>query len=289
MSAFFRSASRCALIPLLAALVANASQREAQALVYGTVTATFQGVKPGQNVGITFSDGTVSTVAGMFEWELAGNGFEPDAINGHLLGSNPFSGKFFTNCIEIGENVTPGATYTFSIVDLTQAPNMGKGVGGQSPGSNMTSVQADLLRELYGKFRSEINTSLNNASEKEDAAAFQLAIWETVFETVGKLGRVDNEPGNLDKSFAQAASATIDKANAWLSDILNNDRPKATLFGLTNSGKNGVLGVQDQVIELDIGGGALPPPPLAMPEPASLAVWGLLGLVAVAGRKLRRR
>jgi hypothetical protein len=100
---------------------------------------------------------------------------------------------------------------TFDVVPLTEAP---------SPtfiGAPITAAKADLLRELWGRHYS---TTMAN----QQAAEFQLAVWEIVFETseVYNIGT-----GSLRSNDLNAGT------NALLSS-LNGMGPKADLVALTH-------------------------------------------------------
>jgi len=74
-------------------------------------------------------------------------------------------------CIDLTQN--PAANYaTFDVVSLTEAPDP------TFIGSTITITKADLLRELWGR---HYDVSMTN----QQAAEFQLAVWELVFETSG--------------------------------------------------------------------------------------------------------
>jgi hypothetical protein len=74
-------------------------------------------------------------------------------------------------CIDLSQN--PAGSYaTFDVVALTEAPDP------TFIGSTITVAKADLLRELWGR---HYDVSMTD----QQAAEFQLAVWELIFETSG--------------------------------------------------------------------------------------------------------
>jgi hypothetical protein len=74
-------------------------------------------------------------------------------------------------CIDLSQS--PASNYaTFDVVPLTEAPDP------TFIGSTITTAKADLLRELWGR---HYDVSMTD----QQAAEFQLAVWELVFETSG--------------------------------------------------------------------------------------------------------
>ena len=107
---------------------------------------------------------------GMFIWEPTSGSNNP----------SPFNKQFVTFCIDADQYVqTPS---TFTIKPLEQAPvSNGPGAVGSGAGTFMTSTQVDLIRELWGE--QYPNLLKGTFTEKNDkTAAFQLAIWEILFE-----------------------------------------------------------------------------------------------------------
>lgn len=113
-------------------------------------------------------------------------------------------------CIDLSQSPAP-TDATFDVVPLTEAP---------SPtfiGSTITPAKADLLQELWGRHYSLTMTN-------QQAAEFQLAVWEIIFETSGTY---DIASGSLRSNDLNPGT------NALLSS-LNGLGPKADLVALTH-------------------------------------------------------
>lgn len=152
------------------------------------------------------------------------------------------SGKFESFCIEVTETLSLAASYEFEVAALATAPT-------SIPGG-MGAAKADQVSELYGRFFAP--AILTNVT---DAVAFQVAIWEIIYDADLKLDTGSFQVQNLDAYYAVA--------QGWL-DQIDGTGPKTGLLGLK------VDGFQDQVI---------------VPEPSSvlLLIGGLASIV------LRRR
>jgi len=124
----------------------------------------------------------------------------------------------------------------------------------------MGSAKAAYLRELWGRFGSQVN---NNVS----GAAFALATYEIVFENLSAGWDLDS---GLVKARRDSGNPTlaIDLAESWLAQV-NGQGPMAQICGLTNPQH------QDFIIRV-------------VPEPMSvvLAVMGSFTLVGF--RRLRK-
>lgn len=113
-------------------------------------------------------------------------------------------------CLDLSQ-APPTTDTTFDVVPLTDAP---------SPtfiGTTITTAKADLLQELWGRHYSPTMTN-------QQAAEFQLAVWEIVFETSG-VYNIGN--GSLRSNDLNAGT------NALLSS-LDGLGPKANLVALTH-------------------------------------------------------
>jgi hypothetical protein len=114
-------------------------------------------------------------------------------------------------CIEAGQSPTYGSYATYDVIGVTGAANP------TLPGRTLTSSQGALLEELWGRFHS---TTMNS----EEAAAFQLAIWEIVGETSGTY---DIGSGSV------RSDDLIGETNVML-DSLDGTGPMASLAVLTH-------------------------------------------------------
>jgi len=144
----------------------------------GTVTMKYLGHKaaPYKTVSLyADSDGSYDDVA-RTGYEVAYGGNVVAGFYKHDVSAATGSGVYVPDplygfCIDLEQN--PANTYaTFDVVSLTEAPDP------RFIGVPMTTAKGNLLRELWGRHYGAISTN-------QQAAEFQLAVWEIIFETSG--------------------------------------------------------------------------------------------------------
>jgi hypothetical protein len=149
-------ASRSLRMLFLAAVVLAASATSVRA---GFITATFNGVSPGDTVTFKLNGGnSVSTSAGEFNWTY---------VSGTPLGTGS---TFKTFCIDLTHFITPGHTYTYNLDDPT-SPNADAQVFSGGLGAAKAAMLSDLFGQYYG-----------NIQDNHTAAAFQIAVWDIVYD-----------------------------------------------------------------------------------------------------------
>ncbi|QOJ13892.1 MAG: PEP-CTERM sorting domain-containing protein [Planctomycetia bacterium] len=225
----------------VATLVLSASAAMASA---ATVKADFINISPSRgDFDYVLNGNNDETTAGVFNWQT-------------VPGGDTDLGLFQSFCIELGQGVGDGVL--FSIVPLGNGPLPGTGTGGPGVNGPMGSAKAALIGELWARRHASIFTG-TTSQQRDKAAAFQVAIWEIVYD----------DGLNLDGgAFRENDSASwVDMAKTWLGE-LNGDPNYTTpgLVALTHPNK------QDQVT--------------LIPEPTSL---GLLALGGVGAWMRRRR
>ncbi len=160
-----------------------------------------------------------------------------------VLGGDPslLAPAFTGFCIDLNQTIQVGNSYTFTASPLEAAP---------VPGGGMGSVKANQLRELWGRYQ-----LLTTTGSSTNAAAFQIAVWEIVFDSGLDLASGAVQVGGH--------SATLTLAQGWLNS-LNGDVTKyaGNVYALTSASG------QDMIV----------------PTPGSLALLGLAGL-AIARRR----
>jgi len=228
-----KRAFACATLTLLFGLASLASA--------DSISASLSAVTPNRIVDISINGGHSyrSILAGAMQWNRTGGDHE----------GMP-TGAFDSFCIELTQYVNYHNNYTFEVVPLETAPRP----GGSGVGQGMMTLKADLLRELWGSHYGEATT-------RDSAAAFQLAVWEIVYDDGVTLN---------DGSFRVRPRSTtplyVTIAQNWL-DSLDGHGPKAHLVALSNPC------LQDQVI--------------AAPLP-SAAFGGIALVLVMAVIKIRR-
>ncbi len=165
-------------------------------------------------------------------------------------------------CIELQET-HPTTTQTYQVM-------MPDDVYNSVTGTTLGTTKANYLRELWARYYDSHWASDGPYTWQEygDAEAFAAAIWEIVYEDlpVSPIGwdvTIDSTPG---AAGFQAAYLDADKANMWLHS-LTGIGPKADLRAFVNCGH------QDYLV--------------AVPEPATVLLLGLGGLLSLAGRRRR--
>lgn len=211
----------------------------------GIVKAKFNGIFPGLGTqGNDFLQYTLDGQShqnrpGVFNWAT-----QPGSeIN---LGD-----KFKTFCIELVQGINQGDIVMYETTSVANAP---------IPGPAMGAAAADAISALWAQFWTPSFTNIS-------AAAFQIAIWELVYDT----GR-DLSSGNF---FANPVQPTTDLdqaialAQQWLSSIDDNGPKAEYLIALSHPD------YQDQIT--------------IIPEPSTLIMWGGLAAMAIGLRSRRKR
>jgi hypothetical protein len=212
----------------------------------GTVSIKYLGASaaPGTTVSLYIdSDGTYPpyeistdfTRAGYMAHDVAGATGSGQYVNDPL----------WTFCIDACQSPSYGSYAQYDVVSLTEAPNP------TFIGTTITPAKAALLEELWGRY-------YNTTMTEQQAAEFQLAIWEIVYET----------SGTYDISDGSVRSDSFNEGTNALLAGLDGTGPKSQLVALTNSV------YQDLLAEI--------------PAPGALAL-GSLGLSIVGWLRSRKK
>jgi len=182
--------------------------------------------------------------AGVFSWTRTG-GDHP---------SQP-TGDFHSVCIEVDQYINFGGNYTYNMIELEDGPKPGLALGA----GPMGDTKADQIRKLWAAHYDEALTS------NDKGAAFQVAVWETVYDDDDDLFA-----GGFRARYTSLASAPtfVQLAQQWLNGV-------SGLTAMANLGAMSSCRQQDQIV--------------MVPLPA--AAWagmGLLGGIA-AIRRARRK
>mgnify|MGYP006293167773 CR=1 FL=1 len=230
------------------------------------INMTFDNIQ-GQNVTVNYNGdrgSTISgqaTVAGRFQW----------SVNSGSAGNFGAGDTMYTFCTEITEYVQQGNSYNYDEMSLGNLP---------TPPDNelepMGGFRAGLMSELYSNHFFEAAGLNGHSFNNQKAAAFQLAVWEVVYQDADSGNETSLSSLNdmtLDVTSADGggfwatgiASATQNLANTWLSELVGNTGVGDGMIGLGSDGN------QDQVTMVPL------------PAPAMLAAVGLGGVII--GRK----
>jgi hypothetical protein len=193
---------------------------------------------------------------GMYFWEPTAGSNNP----------SPFNKSFVSFCIDVDQYVqTPSV---FTLKPLEQAPNSdGPGAYGSGPsGTFMSHTQADLLRELWGEQYAYLRLG-TETQQNDKCAAFQLAIWEILFESSATK---DASNGYLKVVYSGAKPTYVTLANQFLASTYDSGYSALeTRLGALTSATG-----QDHLV--------LVPIPTAVQAGATL-------LAAIMGIRVRRR
>jgi hypothetical protein len=153
-----------------------------------TVNATFTGVSPGQSVTMRLNGNNINTTAGAF------NFVRKAADPGTLPGFTPTFQGF---CIDLTEYVQVGHDYSWTTHAVADSPTSNAGP--------MGAANAARLGRLFANH-------FTGLSSAQQYAAFQIAVWEIVFDD-----GVNLDSGDL--KCTNAPSGTKDLAQSWLNTL----------------------------------------------------------------------
>jgi len=208
-----------------------------------------------------------NTTAGLFSWTVKTEGSVSFA--GHTFNHGDTLSTFST---KLTEYITPGAMYSFNSTAVADMPSR------DEIGPRMGAFRAGLIQELFDNHYRQAVTGTTL-----QAAAFQVALWEIVYED--RLAEVGSGGGpTVAEVFAAGADtfavsenfAVVQLADMWLDALTGGYLANGTLIGFGSDSES--IGASDQ-----LGMPAMVP----LPAPIWLAGMGLLGIVF--GRKRLRR
>jgi len=189
-----------------------------------SVDIRFDGVSPGERVRVyldTDNNGSYDynrrVKAGVMNWTDTNSGEE-----------------FDTFCIELTQYISTGQERTYTThSDLTDAP--------RTDGVVLSDTKVDKLEHFWGQYRDQVVDS-------DTASAFQVSIWEIVYDGDGALD-LDYGQGSFAVSSHSSYADTKGIASGWLAGLDLNG-PTANLMALANRCR------QDQITEVPTPGAA---------------------------------
>ncbi len=173
-------------------------------------------------------------------------------------------------CAELTQSA-PSNDYftTYGVYDPTVPPE--GGFANWAFPDGMDSDTALDLKRLHDNYSDDLGSTTNQA-------AFQLAMWEIIYETASTYNVRDtsSQKGAFYAYLESGSSEYISLANSWLSDLGSAD-PTRNLRILADSCR------QDYAIAIDVP----TPPPGVIPEPITMI--GLASGIAAAAGYVRKR
>lgn len=227
------------------------------ALAADTMTLDFIGTGKGKNTRISYNGSKQVVFAGQLEWE----------VDADTSGTYSEGDQIRTFCIDILQNAGDG---TFTLGDVADAP---------IPGGGMGAVKAAMVEHLYANYFWLVN---DGTATKNNAAAFQVAVWEIVNEdiSVNSLSIADGAgkfyiDSNVTEGGWDAGDAARTTAEGWLAAVWAAH--VTTSLDQFNGMFNALLsgGGQDQIIANIV----------PVPAPVMLGGAGLLGLAVLRRRR----
>jgi hypothetical protein len=184
---------------------------------------------------------------------------------GSSANAAPFNGVFIAYCIDLPQSISLNNSFTYTVTPLAGAPQAG---AYPNPPGGMGAAKANEIDILYGK---DYMSTLGGAAA-DDRAAFQLAIWNIVYDTDASVSPTDGmfyaETGG------GVSSAMLALANGFLADAFN---PANQSFAASNIvALLGSNGEQDQIVINSpsfIPQASIPAPAAALP--AGIAMAGI--------------
>jgi len=218
-----------------------------------TVQVQYLGAGQGRTIRFDLNGSRQNVFAGQLEHRFSGGTGIGAGLNGDIL----------TYCTDLMQHVS-SSTRTFDVVDPQYAPGQPMGVD-----------RANALRDIYSYADGAQNA---RGADRDFAAAFQLAVWEIVYDFDSNSGRssLDIESGHFESYRTNGWRLSSDIRN-YLDDIFDaigsmNARNGMGLYAVVNDWK------QDQLVEMQM-------ETIPLPSAAGLGFAGLLG---VAGTRRRR-
>lgn len=187
--------------------------------------------------------------------------------------TNGTGSQFTAYCIDLAQNLSASDSYTLD--NLALAPTPPSGSSPLAPMGQLAALRLGVLwyQHVHGAVNAYLDT--NNADGR---AAFQLAVWEITYDSQLNIP-LSLSTGNLTSG---ASGTVINLVNNWLTSInavdLNYNGPVANVWAMNDTNP---ANAQNQLVELGPGFADVP-------EPATLAIWGLGGAIGLMVARRRK-
>ena len=223
----------------------------------GFVTAsldTTNTLAPSAPVTINYGDGktpSLNYTPGEVNWTLSSN------TSNIVLPTH-----FVTFCIELGQDISTGTPYQYSVVTVDKAPQPGSSQTGN--GNGMGTYKAGEIAKLWGAYYSSIGNS------GDMAAGMQLAMWKIEYDWSSSSQSTSFSSGNFQAT--DTSNNAITDATNMLKYVIAHDN---TLQGAPNLWALSSGNAQDQIVQ-------------ALPVPSSAWLAGIGALCLLAYGYFRR-
>ena len=141
-----------------------------------TLDVTYLGSGLGRNVKVTQNGNSRNVFSGQLFHDISGT----------LDDGTVMSGTYTTYCTELAQN-TSGSTNPFEEVEVEDAPVPGP----------MGATKAQAIVDMYAFAGGLQLQNSGNGGTNDFASAFQLAIWEVVYDYDGTEASLDTTSGNI--------------------------------------------------------------------------------------------
>jgi hypothetical protein len=200
------------------------------------VTATWDGVRPNGGIDVTVTyplynstgqyTGQVSegTVAGIYTFKSATwyDGAALDAAGnatGQQITDPAYPSYMYAFCIDLRQNIAPPDVNSWYLAPDIHAPIPGPW------GQPMTPAQATRLEQLFGNYYQGAFDGTGsgpgnlNRNATIEAAAFQVAVWETVWEQAGNPPEVNALSDSRGNVYVNSGWSAADRADYMLNNL----------------------------------------------------------------------
>lgn len=235
-----------------------------------TVYAKFQSVSPSGPVEVWYGSTyhySHGGGAGVYKYQVDLAKSDPVVQDLDLKAGGILAGF----CVDLGQYVTTGSS-AFTLVDLDDAPQPSTVLS-----HPMGSAKAALLSDYWYRYGPVFGSATwAGYTDAGHAQAFQIGIWEIIYEDAGN--PLDVAAGQL--RFKTSAITDLSMLNGWLASVDGSNASLVDLRALVNGSH------QDVLVQLSV---PTPQPPThEVPEPMTVGAVAA-GVAGLAGYLRRRR